>query len=78
MEMMEEKRSAIDHILVNDRLMERFKGMHIDEDKEELDISDHNLAKARFNIGVQEETTWKKPKYETIEWYKKDPDSLKK
>ena len=57
--------------------MEQFKGIHIDEDKEELDISDHNLVKAWFNIGGEEETTWKKPKYKTIEWYKKDPDSMK-
>ena len=58
--------------------MEQFKGMHIDEDKEELDIIDHNLVKAWFNIEIQEETTWKKTKYETIEWYKNDLDSLKK
>ena len=28
------KRSAIDHILVNNKFMEYFKGMHIDENKE--------------------------------------------
>ena len=25
-----------------------------------------------------EKTTWKKPRYENIEWYKRDQDSLKK
>ena len=49
-----EKRSAIDHILVNNKFMEQFRSMHIDEDKEELDISDHNLLKAWFNIGEEE------------------------
>ena len=34
-------KSAIDHILVNDRLVEGFKGMFIDEEKELLNISDH-------------------------------------
>ena len=56
------KRSAIDHILVNNKFMEQFKGMHIDKDKEELDISDLKLVQAWFNIGGDEETTWKKDK----------------
>ena len=34
--------------------MEHFKGMHIDENREELNISDHNLVKTWFNIGIQE------------------------
>ena len=29
-------KSAIDHVLVNNKLMEHFKGMHIDENREEL------------------------------------------
>ena len=61
------KRSAIDHILVNNKFMEHFKGMYIDENKEELNISDHNLVKSWFNIGGEEKTTWKKPRYENIE-----------
>ena len=39
-------RSAIDHILTNDKLYEGFKGMHIDEDRKILSISDHNLVRA--------------------------------
>ena len=70
------KKSAIDHILVNDKLSEKFKGMQIDENKEQLNISDHNLVRAWFNIGGEEKLTWKKPKYERIEWFKKDPDSM--
>ena len=57
--------------------MERFRGMQIDKNKEKLDISDHNLMKAWFNI-EEEETSWKKTRYETIEWYRRDPDLLKK
>merc|ERR1711909_46617 len=71
-------RSAVDHIIVNGKLMEKFKGMHIDEDRIDLNISDHNLVRAWFNIGIQEEIRWKKLKYETIEWYKRDQDSLRK
>ena len=72
------KRSAIDHILVNNRLMENFRGMYVDENKEELSISDHNLVKAWFNIGEEEKPSWKKPSYEIIKWYKKDLKSMKK
>ena len=35
--------------------MEKIKGIHIDEDRIDLNISDHNLVRASFNIGVQEE-----------------------
>ena len=69
-------RSAIDHVLVNNKLMEHFKGMQIDENREELNINDHNLAKTWFNIGRGEKTTWKKPRYEQIEWHKRDQNSL--
>ena len=57
--------------------MEHYKGMYIDENKEKLNISDHNLVRSWFNIGGEEKTTWKKTSYETIEWYKKDLDSMK-
>ena len=63
------RRSEVDHIIVNGRLMKKIKGMFIDEDKIDLDISDHNLIRAWFNMGVSEEIKWKKPRYEIIEWY---------
>ena len=39
----EKARSTIDHVLVNDVIIEKFKGMDIDEEKIQLNISDHNL-----------------------------------
>ena len=57
--------------------MENFKGMVVDENKEELNISDHNLVKAWFNIGGEIKSSWKKPSYETIQYYKKDVESMK-
>ena len=71
------KKSAIDHVLVNGKMMEGFKGMQIDENKELLDISDHCLVRPWFNVGDEERIDWKKTKYEQIEWIKKDPYSLK-
>ena len=70
-------KSAIDHILVNDRLVEDFKGMFIDEEKELLNISDHCLVRAWFKVGPQPKTNWKKPEFKEIEWIKKGVDSLK-
>ena len=39
-------RGAIDHLLVNAKLKDRYKGMRIDKNAEELDISDHNLIRS--------------------------------
>ena len=44
------KKSSIDHILVNEKMYNRFRGMKIDEDKEVLDFSDHNLISAKFHM----------------------------
>ena len=55
-------KSAIDHILVNDKMYMNYKGMHIDEDRLLLNISDHCLARAWFKVGEGKETNWKKPK----------------
>merc|ERR1711913_237742 len=71
-------RSVIDRVLVSNKLMEHFKGMQIDENREEMNISDHNLVKTWFNINRGEKTTWKKTKHEQKIWNKKDPESMKK
>ena len=69
-------------MIVNSELMKKIKGMHIDEDRIALNISDHNLVRAWFNIGKEEEARsqsmgeMEKTKYETIEWYKRDHESL--
>ena len=53
-------KSAIDHILVNNNLEERFKGMYIDENAEEVNMSDQNLIRAWFKMGRGDTTKWKK------------------
>ena len=54
-------KSAIDHILVNNLLYTNFKGMHIDEDKIVLNISDHCLVRAWFKLGTNsKKIDWKK------------------
>ena len=71
-------KSAIDHILVNDQMFTKFKGMHIDEGKELLDISDHNLLRAWFKISPTHILKNKKEIYKNISWIKKDDISYEK
>ena len=71
-------RSAIDHILTNDKLFEGFKGMHIDEERAILNISDHSLVRAWFKIGHNMKPKWEKKKHKTITVIKKDESSLEK
>ena len=65
-------------MLVNDRMFEEFRGMHIDEEKELLNISDHCLVRAWFKMGTKLKTNWKKTQMKEIQWVKKDEESLKK
>ena len=47
-----EKISTIDYIMINEDMQRRFVAMHIDEDREEFDLSDHNLHIAEFNMNT--------------------------
>ena len=46
------KKCTIDYIVTNTDMQRRFVAMHIDEDKEKIDLSDHNLLIAEFNINT--------------------------
>ena len=59
-------------------MFEDFRGMHINEEKELLNISDHCLARAWFKMGPKQRTNWKNPSIKEIQRIKKDEDSLKK
>ena len=74
----EGRRSAIDHVLVNNKLYEGFKGMTIDENGEEINISDHNLVRSWFKIGREKPGIWNKPKVEYREWYTLEQGALEK
>merc|ERR1712179_410981 len=52
-------KSAIDHVLINNNMMEDFIGMYIDEDRLMLNISDHNLVRVWFTM-KSNNTKWKK------------------
>ena len=70
-------KSAIDHILINNKLFEGYRGMHIDEDKALLKISDHCMVRAWFKIGPTSKVNWEKQKKQkVITVIKKDEESL--
>ena len=71
-------RSAIDHVLINTKMGECFRGMRIDENAEKLNMSDHNLIRSWYKIGREKGTSWRKARYEERTWYVKDEKSLKK
>merc|ERR1711888_296989 len=72
----EGRRSAIDHVLENQELNTQFKGMTVEENGEEINISDHNLVRCWFKIGREKPSKWKDYKTEYREWYTLDPKAL--
>ena len=53
-------RSAIDHVLINNTLLDNYVGMHIDEDRVMLSISDHSLVRVWFRLGADnDKVNWK-------------------
>merc|ERR1711888_480999 len=72
----EGRRSAIDHVLVNQELNTQFKGMTVDENGEEINISDHNLVRCWFKIGREKPSKWKVYRTEYRERYTLEPKAL--
>merc|ERR1711913_265927 len=69
--------SAIDHVLVNNTLQEKYKGMYIDESRSMLNISDHNLVRTWFRINpVDNKPKWNKTTKKCISWISRDKDRL--
>ena len=70
-------KSDIDHMLINDELMGGYKEMHITENKELLNISDHCLVRAWFKPDKKKQTKWNNQKNKKVICIKKDEESLK-
>ena len=71
-------RSAIDHVLINNTLLDNYVGMHIDEDRTMLSISDHSLVRVWFRLGTDKESTdWNKKKSKIITWISREEDRMK-
>merc|ERR1712237_68496 len=70
-------KSAIDHVLINNSLLENYLSMHIDEDGTMLNISDHSLVRVWFQLETnRNKPNWKSNKSKTITWISRDEDKL--
>ena len=61
-----EQKTTIDYVLVNDRVYEDFRHMHIDEEKEIIDGSDHTLITVDLEVQKsmgKNKTRWKEVVY---------------
>merc|ERR1712239_88345 len=65
-------KSAIDHILTNMTLYKKHTGMWVDEDKTMLNISDHNLVRAWFNMGGDNTSRPQKKLVKEVTWISMD------
>ena len=72
-----EQKTAIDMVLMNRALYEKCKSMKIDEDKESIDISDHNLISIEFNAREKSGHNYNKKKWVEEEYYRKGESALK-
>ena len=70
-----EQKSVIDYVMVNKEAYDIIKYMKIDENKEILDITDHNIITIGMGITTN---NFRKGKWIKREYYKTDPDSLKR
>merc|ERR1711874_925181 len=70
-------KSAIDHVLANKTLLNKYISMHIDEEKTMLNISDHNLVRVWFQLGTNnKKPDWKNKTIKDITWISRDDDRL--
>merc|ERR1711874_641607 len=69
--------STIDHVLVNNSLQGKYKGMYINEGRDMLNISDNNLVRTWFRINPEHnKPKWKKTTKKCISWISRDGDRL--
>merc|ERR1712033_39798 len=71
-------RSAIDHVLVNENMRQKYLSMWVDEDKTMLDISDHNLVRVWFKMGNNNYRGGKKKPRKRITWISRHPTNIAK
>merc|ERR1712179_400770 len=69
-------KSAIDHMLTNGTLFEKHLSMVIDEDRTMLNISDHNLVRAWFQLGNDNYMVPKKKPVRTVTWISREQDRI--
>ena len=69
-------KSAIDFVLVNQCMYDKFRYMKIDENKEKTDLSDHNIVSATFSVLCNQEDQYSETK--EIKYLKINDDTKNK
>ena len=72
-----EQKSVIDFVMANKKCYEYFERLLIDEDREILDISDHNVLTLELKIKT-ENTNFRKREVVRVKYIKTDQESLEK
>lgn len=72
------QKSVIDYVLVNEKMEEWFEDMIIDEGKEAIDFSDHNLIRITFKIGNNCSSNYRKARWEETEYIATDDKAMKR
>ena len=70
------QKSAIDLVIVNENMYRYFVGMKIDDEKEKIDISDHNLIQVQIKVNT-EKINFQKGVWEEYTYFKTDEETLK-
>ena len=70
-----EQKSVIDFALINEQMYEKFQEMSIDEEKEEIDLSDHNLLEICCRVDSEKKKYSKE--WTVKKYYRTDNESLK-
>ncbi|CAL4079479.1 unnamed protein product, partial [Meganyctiphanes norvegica] len=71
------QKSAIDMVLVNEEMYETCKDMRIDEEKEIISFSDHNLVSVTLRLGEKGRKTFETGKWTEDVFLKRDKKSVK-
>merc|ERR1739842_114186 len=71
------QKTAIDMFIMNSTMYEKCNEMNIDEDKEEIDFSDHNLISVNLKIREGYKNRFKKGEWKVGEYYRKGEEAMK-
>ena len=72
----EPKECHIDLAIVNENMYRYFVGMKIDEERQKIDISDHNLIQVQIKVNT-EKINFQKGIWEEYTYFKTDEENLK-
>ncbi|CAL4068271.1 unnamed protein product, partial [Meganyctiphanes norvegica] len=71
-----DQKSAIDMVMVNEEMYRMCNKMEIDETKEIISFSDHNLINIDLNLGGENRKSFESGKWIVDEYIKRDPTSM--